>query len=173
MKTIKSIKEIGNMEVYDISVKDVQSYTLENGIISHNTGAIYSSDTILFVGKAQEKDSDGIQGYHFNLTVEKSRFVKEKSKIPILVRYDSGIDKFSGLQDLALEGGYIEKAGNGYIRKHIENDAKMYFKKCTQKEIGEFWKELFNNTDFKSFIENKYALEGKGMIREDKQDEDK
>lgn len=169
MKTIKSIKSVGKRKVYDISVGETQNYILENGIVSHNTGAIYCSDTILFVGKSQEKDSDGIQGYNFNLTIEKSRFVKEKSKIPVTVRYDSGIDKFSGLLDLAVEGGYAEKSGNGFIRPHIENDPKFYFKKATQKEIGEWWKEVLVSTDFKQFIESKYALEHRDMFKEEEQ----
>lgn len=135
-------------------------------VLGGGQGAMLSSDTVFFVGKSQDKDSSGIQGYHFTLTVEKSRFVKEKSRIPILVRYDSGIDRFSGLLDLALEGGYIEKAGNGYIRKHIENDTKFYQKKLTQKEIENWYKELLTNTDFKDFIERKYALEGKSVIKD-------
>jgi hypothetical protein len=136
-------------------------------VMGGGTGATYSSDTILFVGKSQEKDADGIQGYNFTLNIEKSRFVKEKSKIPITVRYDSGIDKFSGLLDLALEGGFIEKSGNGHVRVHVENDTKFYIKKSSQKEIADWWKDILTNSQLKNYIESKYALENRKMDQDD------
>ena len=48
-------------------------------------------------------------GYDFIIDVEKSRFVKEKSKIPITVSWDGGIERYSGLLDVALAGGYVTK----------------------------------------------------------------
>lgn len=141
-------------------------------ILGGGQGAMLSSDTILFIGKSQDKDAEGIQGYHFTLNIEKSRFIKEKSKIPITVRFDSGIDKFSGLLDLALEAGVIEKSGNGYVRKHIENDTKLYIKKVSQKELGDWWKEILTNTELKAYIEGKYALENRNMIQDEELLED-
>jgi RecA/RadA recombinase len=162
--TAKKLPMVVINHVYDT----MELYSTQ--VMGGGTGAIYSSDTILFVGKSQEKDSEGIQGYSFTLTVEKSRFVKEKSKIPITVLYNSGIDKFSGLLELALEGGFVEKSGNGYVRTHITDDAKFYFKKNTTKDIGIWWKEVFTNTGFKKFIESKYALEGKAVISSESDD---
>lgn len=39
---IKSVKAVGKKEVYDLSVADVEHYVLENGIVTHNTGVMYS-----------------------------------------------------------------------------------------------------------------------------------
>ena len=136
-------------------------------ILGGGQGAMLSSDTIFFIGKSQDKDSEGIQGYHFTITIEKSRFIKEKSKIPITVRYDAGIDKFSGLLELAIEGKYVEKSGNGFVRCHIDNDPKFYPKKSEQKDIGLWWKEVLSNTDFKNFIESKYALDNRSMLSDE------
>lgn len=39
---IASIKNVGNKQVYDLSINsekyDEQQYVLENGVVSHNTG---------------------------------------------------------------------------------------------------------------------------------------
>ena len=62
---ISKITPVGKLPVYDISINsddyDEQQYILENGVISHNTGAMYSSNVVFIIGRAQEKDgSDGI-----------------------------------------------------------------------------------------------------------------
>jgi RecA/RadA recombinase len=81
-------------------------------IVSGGTGITYSADNIWILGRQQDKDGTEIQGYHFIINVEKSRFVKEKSKIPISVSWEGGIQKWSGLLDVAIDGGYVIKTRN-------------------------------------------------------------
>jgi RecA/RadA recombinase len=83
-------------------------------IVSGGTGAYYSSDAIWIVGRQQEKDGTEIKGYHFVINIEKSRHVREKSKIPITVTFEGGISKWSGLLDVAEQGGYIRKPKMGW-----------------------------------------------------------
>ena len=61
-------------------------------IVSGGTGIYYSADNIWIIGRRQVKKGTEIQGYDFIINVEKSRFVKEKSKIPISVTWEGGID---------------------------------------------------------------------------------
>ena len=110
---IKSITPVGRQNVYDISVDDVEHYILYNGVASHNTGSYYSSDNIWIVGRQQEKDGQEVVGYNFVINIEKSRHCREKSKIPITVTFDGGIDRWSGLFDIALESGIIKEAKKG------------------------------------------------------------
>ena len=53
--------------------------------MSGGTGVTYSANTVFFMGRQQEKKGTEIEGYNFILNVEKSRFVKEKSKLPISI----------------------------------------------------------------------------------------
>lgn len=78
-------------------------------IISGGTGLIYSANQAFIIGKSQEKDGTELAGWNFTLNVEKSRFVREKSKLTFRVLYESGIQKYSGLLDMALESGLIQK----------------------------------------------------------------
>ena len=54
-------------------------------IVSGGTGIYYSADNIWILGRRQNKKGTDIVGYDFVINVEKSRYVKEKSKIPISV----------------------------------------------------------------------------------------
>jgi len=161
---IRNIKAIGKRPVYDITVNssnyDEQQYVLENGVISHNTGSYYGADNIWILGRQQDKDDKEIKGYHFIINVEKSRYVKEKSKIPITVSYDGGINKWSGLLDLAVEAGYIVKPKNGWYAK-VDKETGELSKNYRASEIdnnSEFWKDVLKTTDFASWIKNKYTM---------------
>jgi len=158
---IKSIKSVGKLPVYDISVADNQQYVLENGIISHNTGAYYGADSIWILGRQQDKEGNEIAGYHFVINVEKSRFVKEKSKIPITVSFEGGINRWSGLLDVALEGNYITKPKVGWYATVDRVTGEVRTPSFRASEIvdnKEFWTTLFKETDFSNFIENKYKM---------------
>ena len=86
-------------------------------IVGGGTGSYYSADTIWILGRQQDKDKDGSQGYHFIINVEKSRYVKEKSKIPISVSFNGGMQKYSGLLDLAMQAQLCNKASPGWYAK--------------------------------------------------------
>lgn len=163
---IRSIKAIGKRPVYDISVNsenyNEQQYLLKNGVITHNTGIYYSANTIWILGRQQDKKGTEIQGYHFVINVEKSRFVKEKSKIPITVSWEGGIQKWSGLLDVALEGGYVTKPKNGW---YMANDpkagnAELHSSNCREVDTLQesFWKPIFEKTDFAEYVKNKFSI---------------
>ncbi len=123
-------------------------------IVGGGTGIYYSADNIWIVGRQQDKQGGEIKGYHFIINVEKSRYVREKSKIPISVSWEGGVEKYSGLLDVAMEGGYIEKPSPGwYQKKGTEN-------KVREKETltEEFWTPIFNDTNFKDYVKNRFSI---------------
>lgn len=82
-------------------------------IVSGGTGIYYSADNIWIIGRQQEKTGAQVTGYNFVINVEKSRFVREKSKVPISVSWEGGIERFSGLLDVALAGNYVARPVSG------------------------------------------------------------
>jgi len=158
---VVSITPIGQREVYDISVENSESYVFENGLITHNTGIMYSSDSVFVVGKNQLKEGDEITGSKFILTIEKSRFVKERSKLPITVRWDSGIAKWSGFEDLAEEWGIITKCrvsrSLGYEYESITK-GKLTVKASDIDGADDFWNTILEETDIKERIEQEYKI---------------
>jgi hypothetical protein len=159
---IVNIKSVGKKKVYDISVADAEHYILENGVVTHNTGVMYSSDNVWVIGRQQEKDGSEVTGYHFIINIEKSRFVKEKSKIPITVMFDGGIMKWSGLFDEALKGGFILNPSKGYYS--LKEDPESKFRKSVIEHDDAFWKKMLADETFTSYIKAKYAFDGNMMI---------
>lgn len=137
-------------------------------VVGGGTGIYYSSDNIWIIGRQQDKKGTEIQGYHFVINVEKSRYVKEKSKIPITVSWDGGVRKYSGLLDVALAGGYVVKPSNGWYaavdRSTGEAGSKVRYDDTLDKS---FWDPIFAETDFKDFLKKQYSIGHQSLVSMD------
>lgn len=129
-------------------------------IVSGGTGIYYSADNIWILGRQQDKQGTEIKGYHFVINVEKSRYVKEKSKIPISVSWEGGVQRWSGLLEVALAGGYVTKPSNGWYQYVDQKTGELVGNKYREKETltEEFWKPILDGTDFKEFIKKQYSI---------------
>lgn len=133
-------------------------------VMSGGTGIQYSADTAFIIGRQQQKEGTEIVGYNFVLNIEKSRFIKEKSKLPISVTFEGGINTFSGLLDLAQDVGFVVKPKQGwYSRVFLDEETgelvpeeKNWRAKDT--DCVDFWKPLFKHEPFKEACNNRYAL---------------
>jgi hypothetical protein len=137
-------------------------------IVGGGTGAMYSADNVYILGRQQEKEGSEITGYNFIINVEKSRYVKEKSKIPVSVSFDGGISKWSGLLDLALESKHVVKPSNGWYSK-VDEDGVVEEKKYRIKdtETKDFWLPILKQKSFRDFIENKYRVAAGEIMQQD------
>ena len=137
-------------------------------VVGGGTGIYYSADNIWILGRQQDKKGTEIQGYHFVINVEKSRYVKEKSKIPITVSWDGGVRSYSGLLDVALAGGYVTKPSNGWYQQANGSDGQGFGKVRYDKTLEkEFWDPIFENTDFKDFITKQYSIGHQSLVSMD------
>tara|TARA_B100001245_G_C22720437_1_gene350077 strand:- start:199 stop:720 length:522 start_codon:yes stop_codon:yes gene_type:complete len=135
-------------------------------VVSGGTGVYYSADNIWIIGRQQDKKGTEIQGYNFIINVEKSRFVKEKSKIPISVTWEGGIKKYSGLLDVALEGGFVDKPSMGWYAKVDMETGEVSEDKVRQAatESKEFWEDVLVHPKFVEYVEKRYSM-GAGLLR--------
>ena len=131
-------------------------------IVSGGTGIYYSADNIWILGRRQDKQGTDIKGYHFVINVEKSRYVKEKSQIPISVSWEGGVQNWSGLLDVALEGQYVAKPSNGWYCKVSRETGELLEPKVREKDTLDetFWRPVFNDTDFKEYVKTKFSIVG-------------
>jgi hypothetical protein len=160
---ITKISNVGRLPVYDISVEDAEHYILKNGVVTHNTAVTYSANQIFIVTRSQEKDGTDLVGYNFTINIEKSRFVKEKSKLTFNVKFDEGINKYSGLMDIALESGHVIKPKVGWYQKLGEE--KNY--RLDKTNTAEFWNPLLEDSSFKDFVIYKFKLTSKILVDEE------
>jgi RecA/RadA recombinase len=155
--TMKSIPLIAVNHTY----KEIGLFPKD--IVGGGTGIYYSADNIWILGRQQDKKGTDIQGYHFIINVEKSRYVKEKSKIPITVSWDGGVRSYSGLLDVALAGGYVTKPSNGWYSVD-EGVTKVRHTDTLEKS---FWDPIFEGTDFKEFVKKQYSIGHQSLVSMD------
>ena len=135
-------------------------------IVGGGTGIYYSADNIWILGRQQDKVGSEIKGYHFVINVEKSRYVKEKSKIPITVSWDAGVLPYSGLLNVALAGQYVAKPSAGWYSVVDRSTGELREGKVREKDTltEEFWKPILEETDFKEFIKKQYQIGAESVV---------
>lgn len=131
-------------------------------VVNGGTGVVYVPDNIWIIGRRKEKDktSGETLGFEFVIRVEKSRFVKEGSEIPIRVSFENGIHTYSGLSDVAFSAGLIDKCKIGRKGGYSFN-AKSGKIEATEDDIDtdkSFWDTVFAETTLRDTIENAYLL---------------
>src|SRR6056300_329807 len=170
MSRAKALKGLFRMSTPYLNMKNIPLIAVNHtykeiglfpkDIVSGGTGIYYSADNIWILGRQQDKVGTEIKGYHFVINVEKSRYVKEKSKIPISVSWEGGVQRFSGLLDVALAGGYVAKPSNGWYCRVDTSTGELLDPKVRQAQTldEEFWTPIFEFTDFKEFVEKQYKI---------------
>ena len=178
MSRAKQVKSLFRMVTPHLTMKDIPMIVVNHtykeiglypkDIVGGGTGSYYSADNIFILGRQQEKEGTEIVGYNFIINVEKSRYVKEKSKIPVSVSFDGGISKWSGLLDIALESGHVIKPSNGWYS--TRDDEGVYEEKkyrIKETDTKEFWMPILKQKSFQEYIVNKYQISSGSIIQSD------
>jgi len=169
MSRAKQVKSLFRMVTPHLNLKDIPMVVVNHtykeigmfpkDIVGGGTGSYYSADNIFILGRQQEKEGTEIVGYNFIINVEKSRYVKEKSKIPVNVSFNGGINKWSGLLDIALESGHVVKPTNGWYAKVNQDTGEVGDKKrYNDTQTAEFWNDILSTDSFKTFVRKKYEI---------------
>lgn len=179
MSRAKALKGLFRMTTPYLNMKDIPLIAVNHtymeiglfpkAVVSGGTGIYYSADNIWILGRQQDKQGTEIKGYHFVINVEKSRYVKEKSKIPISVSWEGGVQKWSGLLDVALQGQYVAKPSNGWYSRVDRETGELLDTKVREAATLEeqFWKPIFEETDFKDYLKNRFSILNQKGIEED------
>ena len=178
MSRAKALKGLFRMSTPYLAMKNIPLIAVNHtyqeiglfpkAIVSGGTGIYYSADNIWIIGRQQDKKGTEIQGYHFVINVEKSRYVKEKSKIPITVSWEGGVKSYSGLLDCALAGGYAVKPSNGWYAVIDQSTGEVGPKVRYDGTLDKsFWDPIFAETDFKDFLKKQYSIGHQSLVEMD------
>jgi len=178
MSRAKALKGLFRMSTPYLAMKNIPLIAVNHtyqeiglfpkAIVSGGTGIYYSADNIWIIGRQQDKKGTEIQGYHFVINVEKSRYVKEKSKIPITVSWEGGVKSYSGLLDCALAGGYAVKPSNGWYATVDQSSGEVGPKVRYDGTLDKsFWDPIFAETDFKDFLKKQYSIGHQSLVEMD------
>lgn len=173
MSRAKALKSLFRIITPHLTTKDIPCVVVNHtykeiglfpkDVVSGGTGVMYSANTVWIIGRSQEKEGTEIAGYNFNIVVDKSRFVREKSRLSFLVTFDYGVSKYSGLLDLALQSGHVTKPSNGWYKSSFEN-TKV---RAADTETKDFWMPILKDKEFQEFVQNKFQLGFHTMYNEE------
>ena len=179
MTRAKQMKSLFRMITPHLTIKDIPMVVVNHTyseiglfpkqIVTGGTGIYYSASNIFIIGRQQEKDGTEVVGYNFIINVEKSRFVREKSKIPVEVTFEGGISTWSGLLDVAIEGKFIVKPSNGWYSKVDMKTGEVEDKKYRVKDTytKEFWMPVLQSKAFRDYIEGRYKVASMDIVGEE------
>lgn len=130
-------------------------------IIGGGEAIMLNSDSVFIVQKSPIKESTEKTGFNFDIKIVKSRFIKEESIVPIVVRWDSGISVYSGFYEKALDFGIVKEGGTARKKTVVFDSINGETVEVPFKKIDtntEFWERVLKETDLQFRIESFYKL---------------
>lgn len=114
---VQAIKHLNVAIVVTSQVYKNQDVTNGEGLWIISDAVKYSLSQIILITKLKLKDtgSTEVKGIRMKTEGYKTRFTKPFQKVVIEVPYDEGMDPYSGLLEVALELGIVNKKGARYI----------------------------------------------------------
>ena len=179
MSRAKQLKSLFRMTTPYLTMKDIPLIAINHtykeqslfpkDIVSGGTGVYYSADNIWIIGRRQNKKGTEITGYDFVVNIEKSRYVKEKAKIPISVSWEGGIEKYSGLLEVAMAGGYVAKPKAGWYARVNQETGEIEDKNFREAQTleAEFWEPILTGTDFAESVKKMFTIGYKSDVNMD------
>ena len=185
MTRAKQMKSLFRMVTPHLTIKDIPMVVVNHtyqtmemfskAVVSGGTGIYYSADNIYIIGRQQEKTGQDLTGYNFIINVEKSRFVREKSKIPVEVSFEGGISKWSGLLDMAMQSGHVIKPSNGWYQRVDMSTGEAVEPKARKTDTykKDFWLPILSDQTFIDWISKRYTISSSdGIMKEEITEED-
>lgn len=119
--------------------------------MSGGGGAKYASSLTLFLSKAKDKDGTDVVGNIITVKTDKSRYSREQQSIKLKLSFETGLDKYYGMLDIAEKTGVIQKVSTQYMLpdgskvfgKHINENPEKYFTSEILNLINERCKVVF------------------------------
>ena len=148
-KAVKSAFRVieGNLEFADVPLIMTNHTYNSMGLfptqeVAGGGGLKYSASIIVLLGKKQDKTSTGTHlGKRIPCKINKSRFTREHSRVEVGIKFDSGLQRYDGLLDLALLGEIWSKVDT---KINIGDDEKGEPILLTPKAINSKPEEYFN-----------------------------
>lgn len=178
MSRAKSLKSLWRLITPHLTMKNIPLVAIQHTyeeqkmfgktIMSGGQGGMLSSDNVWMIGKSQEKDGTELLGYTFTIMIEKSRYTKEKSKLKVVVKFDGGISKYTGILDLAIEAGEVIKPKNARFQLVDKSTGELLGEpvKVEATECEEFLGVVLKRESFKQWIREKFQIVQGTMVHD-------
>jgi RecA/RadA recombinase len=123
------------------------------------TGLKYAASTIVYLSKKKDKNADGeVVGNIIHCKLYKGRFTKENKQIDVRLNYDTGLDPYYGLVDIAVDAGIFKKNST---RIELPDGSKVFEKTIYDNPEKYFTKDILDLIDKAVYNEFSYGAETK------------
>lgn len=172
MSRAKAINSLFRIVTPHLTLKSLYMVVVNHGykeiglfpktIVGGGEKSYLSSDNIWIIGREQEKQGGELVGHTFHIKIEKSRFAKEKIDIPVTITHEGGMDRYSGLLELAVEAGIVKQEGSKpktYRRIDVETgefETDEYTAAGTS--TSKFWAPFLSDPTFNEFVKTKFKV---------------
>lgn len=114
---------------------------------SGGSGLDYAASTIIFLSKKKNKDADKtVTGVIITANAQKSRLTIENRKVETLLNYNTGLDPYYGLLDIAEQTGIFKKVSTRY---ELPDGQKVFETEINRNPEKYFTKKILDNIDEK------------------------
>lgn len=124
-------------------------------VLSGGGGLQYASDSIVFLSKSKDKEGTEIVGNIMKGRMFKSRMSRENKIAEMRLSYDTGLDRWFGLLEMAEEAGMVKRVGNRY---EFPNGQKYFRKNIDEDPTAVYTTEFLNDLDVAVQKKFKYGV---------------
>ena len=135
--------------VYDVIGSYVPMKEMGGG-----SGLKYTASQIVFLSKKKDKDGKDVVGNIIRCRMIKSRFTKENKDVEVKLNYDTGLDRYYGLLDLAEKYEIIKKVSTRY---ELPDGRKVFGKQINSNPEEYFTEDILHQLDIAAGVEFKYG----------------
>lgn len=174
MTRAKQLKPLFSLMTNGSNIKDIPIFVINHSyetqemfsktVVSGGRAAMYVPNVVFNMSRKADRATDkSLLGFEFTIGVMKSRIIRAFSRLSFDVNFETGINPYSGILELAVEYGIIKSSGGWYqLLDDIDNKnpvgAKMREIQCNTEEI---LGKILKNPNFNEFVKSKYKLNSK------------
>ena len=142
--------------VYDVIGSYVPMKEMGGG-----SGLKYTASQIVFLSKKKDRDGKDVVGNIIRCRMIKSRFTKENKDVEVKLSYDTGLDRYYGLVELAEKYGIFKKVST---RIELPDGKKVFGKTINDNPEEYFTKEILEQLDEAAAKEFMYGKDGEDEV---------
>lgn len=122
--------------------------------LSGGSGVKYAASTILFLSKKKDKTDEGVVGNFITCKNYKNRFAKENMEVETRLNYETGLSRYHGLAELAVEYGIFKSVST---RIELPDGSKVFMKNINDEPAKYFTEDILKQLDERIQKEFKYG----------------
>jgi len=142
--------------VYDVIGSYVPMKEMGGG-----SGLKYAASTIAYLSKKKERDGTEVIGNIIKVKMFKSRLSMENKEASVLLDYKTGLDRWYGMVDFAVECGVWQKVAN---RIETDDGSKVYPKQIMKEPDKYFNEQVMSRIE--EYVNDHYRYGGNVIDRE-------